>query len=95
MCYRYSVPPKAVLKVDTLKLDFGIQVNEHQVATKYFNITNSGDLEGYFSLQSNMPSCLTVHPREGKVKPKQIQKIRVDLLCNLIEDIEEFIRLVI
>jgi hypothetical protein len=86
-----SVLPFASLKTDTSQLDFGVQVNEHQIVQKYFEIINSGELAGCFHTQSSLPSCLSLSLLNGKVEPKQSLKIQVKLLCNQAGDIDEHV----
>ena len=90
----FSILPCAKLSVNTSQLDFGIQVNEHQVVPGYFNIVNSGDLDGCFHLLSPLPSYLLISSSRGQLKPKQSQKIQVKLLCNEVGEIDEYFRLV-
>lgn len=78
--------------ISTEKLNFGTQVNEHQVVSKCFDVTNNGNIEGCFNFQGSMPSFMTIAPLSGKLGPHQTQKIQVNLICEQIGDVKELIR---
>ena len=84
-----SVLPVANLTSDISLINFGVQVNEHQTVSGCFGITNSGDLEGSFNLQTLLPSYLSISVSSGTLKPKASQRIEVKLLCNEVGNIDE------
>lgn len=84
--------PFANLTADTSQLNFGVQVNENQVVPGCFSITNSGYLDGNFSLQTPLPSYLSISLSNGTLKPKQSQKIEIRILCKQVGAIDEYVR---
>ena len=92
--FNCSSPPYTCLETGTNRIDFGIQINEHQIISKCFEITNSGNLEGSYTLQSNVASHLIVTPSRGIVGPNQSQTISVELLCNFVGKVSECLRYV-
>lgn len=84
--HRYTPTPLLDLEGP---VDFGMVVANSRVLSQEVALINHGSMAGEFTITCNSQRSIAISPKSGKVSPKTIQLIKVELVTETPGTVDE------